>query len=115
MDHEGFVRGIQLFNQAEFFEAHEVLEDVWRAAPDPEKKFLQGIIQIAVALHHHSRGNRAGAQSLMKRAVRNLSAYPDEFGTIHLDRLLRAVHDWEQAASEGIEGPPLPRIEGHDR
>jgi uncharacterized protein len=115
MDHEGFVRGIQLFNQAEFFEAHEVLEDVWRAAPDPEKKFLQGIIQIAVALHHHSRGNRAGAHSLMKRAVRNLSAYPDEFGTIHLDRLLRAVHDWEQAVSEGIEGPPLPRIEGHDR
>jgi len=41
MDQEAFRRGIQLFNEAEFFEAHDVLEDVWRAAPATEKRLLR--------------------------------------------------------------------------
>jgi predicted metal-dependent hydrolase len=111
MDRDGFARGIQLFNKAEFFEAHEVLEDVWRAASLPEKKFLQGIIQIAVALHHYSRGNQVGAQSLMRRAVRNLSGYADGSGGIKLHHLLRDVRRWEHAVAEGAASPPVPRIE----
>ncbi len=115
MDREGFVRGIELFNRAEFFEAHEVLEDVWRAAPATEKKFLQGIIQISVALHHHSRGNLVGAQSLMKRAAKNLAAYPEDFGGVRLNRLLRAVGRWERAMRERAKLPPVPRIEVRDK
>jgi predicted metal-dependent hydrolase len=65
--------GIELFNQAEFYDAHEVLEDVWRASADPEKLFLQALIQTAVALHHHSTGNVIGCQSLMARALRNFT------------------------------------------
>ncbi|MGE0407317.1 MAG: DUF309 domain-containing protein, partial [Candidatus Korobacteraceae bacterium] len=33
MDHDGLRHGITLFNRGEFYDAHEVLEDVWRAAP----------------------------------------------------------------------------------
>jgi predicted metal-dependent hydrolase len=115
MDREGFALGLRLFNAREFFEAHEVLEEVWRAAPAAEKKFLQGIIQIAVALHHSSRGNLAGAQSLMRRAASNLSSYPDEFGGICVKRLLCAVHDWREATADGAACPPVPRIERDDR
>ena len=61
VDQAGFSRGIALFNHGEFFEAHEVLEDVWRAAPPGEKKFLQGLIQVAVSFHHRSTGNLIGA------------------------------------------------------
>jgi predicted metal-dependent hydrolase len=115
MDREGFVRGIELFNRGEFFKAHEVLEDVWRAAPVPEKKFLQGIIQIAVALHHHSTGNPLGARSLMKRGAKNLSTYSGDFGGIRLDRLLGAVHRWEEAITEHAASPPMPQVEMHDK
>ena len=38
VDAARFIEGIKLFNSAEFFEAHEVLEDVWRGAPAAEKK-----------------------------------------------------------------------------
>jgi predicted metal-dependent hydrolase len=38
---EQYLRGLELFNRREFFEAHEALEDVWRAAPAADKKFLQ--------------------------------------------------------------------------
>jgi predicted metal-dependent hydrolase len=76
VDQHSFRTGVKLFNEAKFFDAHEVLEDVWRAAPEPEKLFLQGLIQLAVALHHHSTGNLVGACSLLDRAALNLSNYP---------------------------------------
>jgi uncharacterized protein len=110
---DGFLQGIELFNAAEFFEAHEVLEDVWRAAPEPERKFLQGLIQVAVALHHHSRGNVVGCRSLLGRASRNLSAYPERYRGIDLAALLKALNRWSEALEQGQPLPPVPRLETH--
>jgi predicted metal-dependent hydrolase len=103
-------KGIELFNRAAFFEAHEALEDVWRAAPQSEKKFLQGLIQVAVALHHHGNGNLAGARSVLKRAFRNLSLFPEGYGGIHSAGLLRTISEWQRALDEGMPVPALPRI-----
>jgi hypothetical protein len=113
MNEAAYHRGLQLFNKAEFFDAHEVLEDVWRAAPAEEKKFLQGLIQVAVGLHHHSRGNLAGARSLLARANRNLSAYSARYGGIELERLRAQVEQWVGALENGKTTPALPRIETH--
>ncbi|HLX77139.1 MAG TPA: DUF309 domain-containing protein [Terriglobales bacterium] len=113
MNEAAYHRGLQLFNKAEFFDAHEVLEDVWRAAPAGEKKFLQGLIQVAVGLHHHSRGNLAGARSLLARANRNLSAYSARHGGIELERLRAQVEQWVGALENGQTTPALPRIETH--
>jgi predicted metal-dependent hydrolase len=110
VDFEQYLRGLELFNHADFFEAHEALEDVWQATVGPERKFLQGLIQVAVALHHHRGGNLAGARSVLKRAFRNLSAYPEDFGGIHLPRLLRSLAGWQKAMEEGTPMPPLPKI-----
>ena len=103
--------GIALFNHAAFFEAHEALEDAWRAAPAAEKKFLQGLIQIAVALHHHGKGNSAGARSVLRRAFRNLSLYPENFGGIQSAGLLKSISDWQCALDEGTPMPPLPKMQ----
>ncbi|MBZ5706890.1 MAG: DUF309 domain-containing protein [Acidobacteriia bacterium] len=110
MDVAGFRRGVELFNRAEFFDAHEVLEDVWHAAPAAERKFLQGLVQIAVALHHHSRGNLVGARSLLKRAAKNLAGYPETFAGIELAELLASLADWERALAGGEPAPPLPKF-----
>lgn len=101
MNVDGYVRGIQLFNQRHFFDAHEVWEDVWRAAKGPEKKFLQGLIQVAVAFHHHSTGNLVGACSLLDRARKNLVGYPPEFGGIQLGALLVSLAKWRDAVASG--------------
>ena len=103
--------GIELFNRAEFFDAHEVLEDVWRAAPAEEKKFLQGMIQVAVALYHYGNGNSIGARSVLRRGFRNLSRYPEGFGGIRLATLLHSISDWQRAMDEGTPVPPLPKID----
>jgi predicted metal-dependent hydrolase len=110
MDEETYLRGIRLFNSADYFEAHEVLEDVWRAASGPEKKFLQGLIQVAVALHHHSNGNVVGARSLLVRATKNLSDYPENFGGIQLPELLHSLAQWQEALAEGTSVPSFPRF-----
>jgi predicted metal-dependent hydrolase len=102
--------GVALFNRGAFFEAHEALEDVWRAAPAADKKFLQGLIQVAVALHHHGNGNSAGARSVLRRAFRNLSLYPENFGGIHSAGLLKSISDWQRALDEGTLVPPLPKM-----
>ncbi len=110
MDSRQFVRGIELFNQAVFFESHEALEDVWRDAPEPERKYLQGLIQTAVAFHHFSRGNTRGARSLLERALRNLAGYPEEFGGLDLAYLRRSMVGWREALDGGVVPPPLPTM-----
>ena len=111
MDDVAYRRGLELFNQGEFFDAHEVLEDVWRAAPSEEKKFLQGLIQVAVGLHHYSRGNLVGAGSLLARAHRNLSAYPARHDGIDLAGLRMQLQEWIHALEERRTVPQLPRLD----
>ena len=110
MERKGFDLGLRLFNDADFFEAHEVWEDVWRAAPQEEKKFLLVLIQIAVGLHHHSTGNQIGARSLLARGSRNLAGYPADFAAIDVSALLRAVTSWQEALADGASLPRLPQI-----
>jgi len=69
MENEQFARGVAHFNAREFFEAHEVWEELWLRAPAPEKTFLQGLIQIAAAFHHYQRGNFSGAKSLLSAGL----------------------------------------------
>jgi len=106
-----YLHGIRLFNRAAFFEAHEVLEDVWRASPEPEKKFYQGLIQIAVGLHHYGTGNLVGARSLLARAARNLARYPETFGGIQLTKLLNCLGQWQQALADNTPPPPFPKLD----
>ncbi|MGB0742301.1 MAG: DUF309 domain-containing protein, partial [Planctomycetaceae bacterium] len=58
---ERLAEGVKLFNEGEFFACHDVLEDLWTEQVCPERTFLQGLIQLAVALHHFEEGNLGGA------------------------------------------------------
>ncbi len=102
--------GIRHFNAREFYDAHEVWEDVWRESHGMEKRFLQGLIQAAVALHHHSTGNVVGACSLMARAHKNLAACPEEFGGIRVGELQAALGEWRAAIVGGEAAPGCPVI-----
>ncbi len=106
-----FRRGIALFNQARFFAAHEVLEDVWRPARDRRRRFLQALIQVAVGLHHHSRGNLVGARSLLGRGGNTLAQYPATYAGLRLRPLRTSIEAWREALAEGRPVPPLPRLE----
>jgi predicted metal-dependent hydrolase len=110
MNFESVLRGIFLFNHGRFFEAHEVLEEIWREAPAAEKRFWQGLIQVAVGFHHYGVGNRIGAQSLLARARRNLQRYAESFLGFELSPLLVSLAEWQEALREGETDLPLPRL-----
>jgi uncharacterized protein len=57
------------------FHAHEVLEDAWKAAPEPERQLWRGLAQLAVGLTHAARGNARGAATLLERGAGNLQPY----------------------------------------
>ena len=110
MNQNLYIRGIELFNRAEFYDAHEVLEDVWRPLAGEQRVFLQGLIQVAVALHHHSTGNVVGARSLLRRAAKNLSRCPEVYCDLELPEFRISLETWQVALDEGQPTPPLPKL-----
>lgn len=57
------------------FHAHEVLEDAWKSAPEPERQLWRGLAQLAVGLTHAARGNARGGATLLERGAGNLAPY----------------------------------------
>lgn len=115
---DAFKEGIQLFNSQKFFECHEVLETLWLKAQGDEKVFLQGIIQVAAAFHHFSRGNPAGTQSLLEEGCNKLGRFGDTRSGLDLAGLLAQIGLWQNslgdrgaAGTPGPRQPSLPRIE----
>jgi uncharacterized protein len=84
---EALAIAVDLWDEERFFEAHEVLEGVWHQAPDPDRLFWQGIIQVAVACCHHQRGNPTGSASLFRKAAEKLSAYPDVYRGVDVEQM----------------------------
>lgn len=70
-----FRRGVPLFNGARYWHAHEVWETLWRAAPDEEREFYRGLIQIAAGLLHLQRRNARGARNKLAEGVARLRPY----------------------------------------
>ena len=113
MDSAKLQHGIELFNGGSFFDAHEVLEDVWRELQGEQKDFLQAVIQCAVGLHHYSIGNLIGARSLLERASRKLAGYPDAYCGIAVHRLCLALEEWTAALAAGASPPKPLRLEAN--
>lgn len=110
---ETFERGITCFNCGQFFECHELLEEIWLAEAPGEKLFYQGLIQVAAGFHHYQRGNLDGAHSLIRQGAEKLAAYPPKHDRIDLAGLRAALLPWLESLSRGQQPTDLapPRIQ----
>jgi len=86
-----YLSGISRFNRGEYFECHEVWEDLWRATRGPSRLFYKGLIQAAVSLYHARRGNPHGAAKLFGRSCRALEGYRPCYLGLNVERLLAEV------------------------
>ncbi|MDK9719387.1 MAG: DUF309 domain-containing protein [Trichlorobacter sp.] len=68
--------GIRQFNAAQWYQCHETLELLWMVASGDLRHLYQGIIQLAIAMHHWRNGNFNGAISLLDGGVDYLSKLP---------------------------------------
>jgi uncharacterized protein len=105
---DGLRLGLDQIARGEYFEAHETLEDVWRAAEPTEKDFFQGLVHVAVAWYQAGRGNRVGCKRQLEKAARRLGPFAPEHRGVDVARYLRSVERAQRTVTAGsleLEGP----------
>lgn len=83
-----FRRGVALFNGVRYWHAHEAWETLWRAAPEEERDFYQGLIQVAAGLLHLQRRNLRGARNKLRDGVEKLTRYTPTHQGIFVNELV---------------------------
>jgi uncharacterized protein len=100
--------GLDRIRRGEYFEAHESLEDAWRAAEPAEKDFFQGLVHVAVAWHHAGRGNRPGCERQLAKAKRRLEPFSPEHCGVDVAAALQSVERAQRTVEEDSLDLPRP-------
>lgn len=88
------------FNRGLFYEAHDVLEELWLADRlGPDGDFYKGLIQFAGAFvhlqkHTELRPRLRPSAALFQLARANLSKYPSPHHRLDVNRVLGIVGEW---------------------
>ena len=83
-----FRRGVALFNGVRYWHAHEAWETLWRAAPDEDRDFYQGLIQVAAGLLHLQRRNLRGARNKLTEGMDRLRPYLPSHRGVFVNELM---------------------------
>lgn len=113
-----YLEGIRLFNDCEFFEAHDIWEELWADYQGPSLRFFQGLIQTAVCLHHFCNGNARGAVKLYHGSRGYLEDYRPKHLGCDLEKLFadmehcceEILNSDEQFPSAEIDPERIPEI-----
>ena len=103
---EQYREGLRLFNEEDFFECHDVLEELWSETLGSDRKFLQGLIQASIALFHFGNENFGGAKKLYLSARKNLEPFGQEFMGILLGEFLKDFQTCFQELLDNTETYP---------
>lgn len=108
---EALAEAQRLLDDDRPFHAHEVLEAVWKAAPEPERELWRGLAQVAVGVTHLRRGNPRGARALLRRAADRLEPYaavppPPPHG-IDVAGVIRETRALAESAEDAGPGVPV--------
>jgi predicted metal-dependent hydrolase len=102
--------GLEHIRARRFFEAHEELELVWRAAAPGERDFYQGLVHVAVAWYQAGRGRPVATSRQLEKAARRLGAYVPEHHGVDVACLLQQVETARERVAEGRLDLEAPRL-----
>ncbi|HWF18772.1 MAG TPA: DUF309 domain-containing protein [Verrucomicrobiae bacterium] len=87
----------ECFNQTLFYEAHDVLEELWLANRHSSNySFHKGLIQLAGAFVHLQKNRLKPAAALFKLARTNLQKYPERHEHLDVSETLLLIERWLQ-------------------
>jgi predicted metal-dependent hydrolase len=99
----------ECFNQQLFYEAHDVLEELWLAQrKQPNDLFYKGLIQLAGAFVHLQKGRLQPAGALFRLARNNISQYPAEHEHLDVTAVLGLIENWLRQLDASSENPLKP-------
>ena len=93
MPNNEFLQGVEQFNQQEFYACHDTLEALWMEASEPQKRFYQGVLQIAVACYHLGNHNWRGAVVLLGEGIARIKNYQPIYEEINVTDLVMESAD----------------------
>lgn len=106
-----FLKGIDEFNQRLFFECHETLEEIWLEEHGEDRKFYQGIIQIAAGYFKWEQSVPVGAIKLWRSGLEKIEAYAPVHLGVNVESFAEAVKEnlaeLEAAQRKGGDCPSL--------
>jgi len=111
-------RGAALFNQGQYYESHEVWEELWLELDDEPKLFVQGLIQVAAAYHKATvQLQPRGCVMLLTTALEKLDRSPPDFMGVETQAFLPAVrrtlaeaHRWLAGEVPGMDRALIPKV-----
>lgn len=92
-----YLQFVELFNEEKFFEAHEILEVLWKKEKGAVRSFYQGMIQAAACCVHLQRGNQEGAQRLLETSSQYLAPYGSYFMGLEIVKFLNELNSAQLA------------------
>jgi hypothetical protein len=105
-----FKRGLEEIRAGRYFEAHEELEDVWRAAPAEERDFFQGLVHVAVAWYQAGRGRPVATGRQLEKAVRRLAPFAPAHRGVDVDGVLAQLAAAQARVAAGSLDLEPPRV-----
>ena len=85
----------ECFNQQLFYEAHDVLEELWLGQRGKENDlFYKGMIQLAGAFVHLQKNRLKPAAALFGLAQKNISRYPERHERLNVEAVLELIAEW---------------------
>jgi predicted metal-dependent hydrolase len=104
------LRGVAAFNAGRFFTAHEIWEAIWNETVGEEKRFVQGLVQLAAGYLKLSSAQYRGALKLLTRACQTLRTYPPLYAGLQISLLseasLTVIRQLEQGRMGADIQPP---------
>jgi uncharacterized protein len=105
-----FKRGLVEIRAGRYFEAHEELEEAWRAAEPAERDFLQGLVHVAVAWYQAGRVRPVATASQLEKAARRLGPYAPAHRGVDVGDVLVQVEAARVRVAEGSLDLEPPRL-----
>ncbi len=101
----------ECFNRGLFYEAHEVLEELWQAdRKGPNHRFYKGLIQLAGAFVHLQKNRLRPAAALFRLAHANLRGYPGIHERLDTGQIVALIDAWlSRLERSGFTANPLEK------
>jgi uncharacterized protein len=113
-----FLKGLELFNAGEYFESHEVIEDLWLETPSEDRRrdLYKGVIQAAAAVYQFERGVLTGARGLYRTSVGYLEGYRPRSLGLDVESLIEglrgcfaSLESWDGRADVRLDRARVPK------
>ena len=113
---ELFNNGLREYELMDYFEAHEIWEELWSDYYLEDRKFIQALIQLSVSFVHIGNGNLIGAKNLLKKSKNKFLEFSGIHRGINIKKLIKQIErvalDYENLENtDNFEWDLVPKLD----